>query len=32
MELLTFFLLTFTSFFTLLNPLGVMPVFLTMTA
>lgn len=29
--MLSFFLLAFTSFFTLINPLGVMPVFLTMT-
>jgi len=31
-ELLTFGLLCFTSFFTLINPLGSMPVFMTMTA
>lgn len=31
-ELLGFGLLTFTSFFTLINPLGTMPIFLTMTA
>lgn len=31
-EILTFGLLTFTSFFTLINPLGTMPIFLTMTA
>ncbi len=31
-ELITFGLLCFTSFFTVINPLGVMPVFLTMTA
>ncbi|MGQ1785032.1 MULTISPECIES: MarC family protein [unclassified Saccharicrinis] len=31
-ELLTFGLLSFTSFFTLINPLGSMPVFMTMTA
>jgi multiple antibiotic resistance protein len=31
-ELFTIFLLYFTSFFTLINPLGSMPVFLTMTA
>ncbi|TLX76068.1 NAAT family transporter [Labilibacter sediminis] len=31
-ELITFALLSFTSFFTLINPLGSMPVFLTMTA
>jgi len=31
-ELLTFGLLAFTSFFTLINPLGVMPIFMTMTA
>ncbi|GAF01523.1 MarC family protein [Saccharicrinis fermentans] len=31
-ELITFGLLSFTSFFTLINPLGSMPVFLTMTA
>ena len=30
-SLLPFFLLCFTSFFTLTNPLGTMPVFLTMT-
>ncbi len=30
-ELLTFGILSFTSFFTLINPLGVMPVFMTMT-
>jgi multiple antibiotic resistance protein len=31
-EILTFALLSFTSFFTLINPLGTMPVFMTMTA
>jgi multiple antibiotic resistance protein len=31
-ELLAFGLLTFTSFFTLINPLGTMPIFMTMTA
>ncbi|MCS7019859.1 MAG: MarC family protein [Cytophagales bacterium] len=31
-ELTTFALLCFTSFFTILNPIGVMPVFMTMTA
>jgi len=31
-EILTFGLLAFTSFFTLINPLGVMPIFMTMTA
>ena len=31
-EILTFALLTFTSFFTLINPLGTMPIFMTMTA
>ncbi|MGB5394100.1 MAG: MarC family protein [Lutimonas sp.] len=31
-ELLTFAILTFTSFFTLINPLGTMPIFMTMTA
>ncbi len=31
-EILTFGLLSFTSFFTLINPLGTMPIFLTMTA
>ncbi|THD68024.1 NAAT family transporter [Robertkochia marina] len=31
-ELFGFWLLTFTSFFTLINPLGTMPIFLTMTA
>ena len=31
-ELLTFGVLTFTSFFTLINPLGTMPIFMTMTA
>ena len=31
-ETLTFALLCFTSFFTLINPLGVMPVFMTMTS
>lgn len=31
-ELITFALLSFTSFFTLINPLGSMPVFMTMTA
>ncbi len=31
-DLISFGLLTFTSFFTLLNPLGTMPVFMTMTA
>lgn len=31
-ELLTFALLSFTSFFTLINPLGTMPIFMTMTA
>ena len=31
-DIFTFALLSFTSFFTLINPLGVMPVFLTMTA
>jgi len=31
-ELLTFGLLAFTSFFTLINPLGTMPIFMTMTA
>ena len=31
-ELITFGLLSFTSFFTLINPLGSMPVFMTMTA
>ncbi len=31
-ELLTFGLLVFTSFFTLINPLGTMPIFMTMTA
>lgn len=31
-ELLTFGLLGFTSFFTLINPLGAMPIFMTMTA
>lgn len=31
-ELLTFGILTFTSFFTLINPLGTMPVFMTMTS
>ena len=31
-ELFGFGLLTFTSFFTLINPLGTMPIFLTMTA
>ena len=30
-SLLPFFLLCFTSFFTLINPLGAMPVFMTMT-
>ena len=30
-SLVTYFLLCFTSFFTLVNPLGIMPVFLTMT-
>ncbi len=31
-DIMTFALLCFTSFFTILNPLGVMPVFMTMTA
>ena len=31
-ELLTFGLLAFTTFFTLINPLGVMPIFMTLTA
>lgn len=31
-ELITFGLLAFTSFFTLINPLGTMPIFMTMTA
>jgi multiple antibiotic resistance protein len=31
-ELITFGLLSFTSFFTLINPLGTMPIFMTMTA
>ena len=31
-DLLTFGLLSFTSFFTLINPLGTMPIFMTMTA
>ena len=31
-ELVSFALLSFTSFFTLINPLGVMPIFMTMTA
>lgn len=31
-ELFNYALLTFTSFFTLINPLGVMPIFMTMTA
>ena len=31
-ELMTFGLLCFTSFFTLVNPLGTMPIFMTMTA
>ncbi len=31
-ELLTFGILAFTSFFTLINPLGVMPIFMTMSA
>jgi multiple antibiotic resistance protein len=31
-ELFTFGILTFTSFFTLINPLGTMPIFMTMTA
>jgi multiple antibiotic resistance protein len=31
-EILTFSLLAFTSFFTLINPLGVMPIFMTMTS
>ena len=31
-ELITFGLLCFTSFFTLINPLGIMPVFITMTS
>lgn len=31
-ELIAFGLLTFTSFFTLINPLGTMPIFMTMTA
>jgi len=31
-EIITFGLLAFTSFFTLINPLGVMPIFMTMTA
>ena len=31
-ELLTFGILTFTSFFTLINPLGTMPIFMTMTS
>ena len=31
-ELITFGILTFTSFFTLINPLGTMPIFMTMTA
>jgi multiple antibiotic resistance protein len=31
-ELIAFGLLAFTSFFTLINPLGVMPIFMTMTA
>ena len=31
-ELVTFSILTFTSFFTLINPLGTMPIFMTMTA
>ena len=31
-EILTFGLLSFTSFFTLINPLGTMPIFMTMTA
>lgn len=31
-EILTFALLTFTSFFTLINPLGTMPIFMTMTS
>jgi multiple antibiotic resistance protein len=30
-ELLTFFILAFTSFFSLINPLGTMPIFMTMT-
>jgi multiple antibiotic resistance protein len=31
-DLMAFALLCFTSFFTILNPIGVMPVFMTMTA
>ena len=31
-ELITFGILTFTSFFTLINPLGTMPIFMTMTS
>ena len=31
-EVFTFALLAFTSFFTLINPLGTMPVFMSMTA
>ena len=31
-DYLTFGILVFTSFFTLINPLGVMPIFMTMTA
>ncbi|MCC6186399.1 MAG: antibiotic resistance protein MarC, partial [Chitinophagaceae bacterium] len=31
-DLLAFGLLCFTSFFTLINPLGTMPIFMTMTA
>lgn len=31
-ELLTFFILAFTSFFSLINPLGTMPIFMTMTS
>jgi len=31
-DLVTFSILTFTSFFTLINPLGTMPIFMTMTA
>ena len=31
-ELLTFGILTFTSFFSLINPLATMPIFMTMTA
>jgi multiple antibiotic resistance protein len=31
-ELITFFILAFTSFFSLINPLGTMPIFMTMTS